>query len=134
MLMEHWVSGLISIQSGSVVYGCTRRCINPSLIRNFSPWCRQHVLFRSDNEAVVHILISRTSKVPCIMHVLLDLLSAAARFNFTFTAQHIPGIHNNIADALSRFHWQEFRRLAPDAQLHPVPVSHQLWELLIPPH
>ena len=90
-------------------------------------------LFRSDNEAVVDILISRTSKVPCIMQLLRHLLSGAARFNFTFTAQHIPGIHNNIADALSRFHWQEFRQLAPDAQLHLVPVPHQLWQLLIPP-
>ena len=38
-------------------------------------WCRQHVLSRSDNEAVVHILISRTSKVPCIMQLLRHLLS-----------------------------------------------------------
>ena len=98
-----------------------------------SQWFRRHVLFRSDNEAVVHILRSRTSKVPCIMRLLRHLLSAAARFNFTFTSQHIPGIHNNIADALSRFHWQEFRRLAPLAQPYPVPVPHQLWELLIPP-
>ena len=74
-----------------------------------SQWFWRHVLFRSDNEAVIHILHSRTSKVPCIMHLLRLLLSAAARFNFTFTSQHIPGIHNNIADALSRFHWQDFR-------------------------
>ena len=82
---------------------------------------------------MVHILISRTSKVPCIMQLLRYLLSAAARFKFTSTAQHIPGVHNNIADALSRFSWQEFRRLAPDAQLHPVSIPHQLWELFIPP-
>lgn len=98
-----------------------------------SQWFRRHVLFRSDNEAVVHILLSRTSKVPCIMRLLRLLLSAAARFNFTFTSQHIPGIHNNIADAHSRFHWQDFRRLAPWAHPYPVPVPHQLWELLIPP-
>ena len=29
-----------------------------------SQWFQRHVLFRSDNEAVVHILLSRTSKVP----------------------------------------------------------------------
>lgn len=98
-----------------------------------SQWYRQHVLFRCDNEAVVHILLARSSRVPCIMGLLRHLLSAAARFNFTFTSQHIPGVHNNIADALSRFRWQEFRRLAPQAQPHPVPIAHQLWELLIPP-
>jgi len=97
-----------------------------------SQWSRRHVLFRSDNEAVVHILLARTSKVPCIMQLLRHLLSAAARFNFTFTSQHIPGVHNNIADALSRFHWQEFWRLAPMAHPHPVPIAPQLWELLIP--
>ena len=98
-----------------------------------SQWSRRHVLFRSDNEAVVHILLARTSKVPCIMQLLRHLLSAAARFNFTFTSQHIPGVHNHIADALSHFHWQAFRHLAPMAQAHPVPIAPQLWELLIPP-
>jgi len=29
---------------------------------------------------------------------------------------HIPGVHNSDADALSYFHWQEFRHLAPSAQ------------------
>ena len=47
-----------------------------------SQWSRRHVLFQSYNEAVVHILLARTSKVPCIMHLLCHLLSAAARFNF----------------------------------------------------
>ena len=97
-----------------------------------SQWSRRHVPFRSDNEAVVHILLARTLKVLCIMKLLRHLLSAAARFNFTFTSQHIPGVHNNIADALSRFHWQEFRRLAPMAHPHPLPITPQLWELLIP--
>ena len=90
-----------------------------------SQWCR-HVLFRTDNEAVVHILTSRTSKIPCIMQLIHHLLSVSARFNFTFTAQHLPGIHNNIADALSCFRWQEFRRLAPEPQLLPVTVPQQL--------
>ena len=97
-----------------------------------SQWSRRQVLFRSDNSAVVHILLARTPKVPYIMRLLRHLLSAAARFNFTFTSPHIPDVHNNIADALSRFHWQDFRRLAPTAQLHPVAIAPQLWELLIP--
>lgn len=59
------------------------------------------------------------------MQLLCHLLSSAARYNFTFTVRHLPGIHNSIADALSRFRWQEFRRLASKAQLHPVPVPHK---------
>ena len=36
-------------------------------------WFRQQILFRSDNEAVVHILSSRTSKILCIMYLLRKL-------------------------------------------------------------
>ena len=71
-------------------------------------FARRHVLFRSDNEAVVYILNSRTSKVPALMCLLRHLLASVARFNFSFSSQHVPGVHNRIADALSRFHWQEF--------------------------
>jgi len=94
-------------------------------------FARRHVLFRSNNEAVVYILNSRTSKIPVLMHLLRHLLASAARFNFSFSSQHVPGVHNCIADTLSRFHWQEFRRLAPQAQLLPVPIPPQLLEELI---
>jgi len=94
-------------------------------------WHRCHVLFHSDNKTVVHILTSRTSKIPCIMQLLRHLLSAAARCSFTFSAVHLPGIHNSIADALSRFQWQEFRRLAPEALWYPTPIPQQLWDLLM---
>ena len=111
---------------GIVSRGGVFSCMGPQ-------WSRRHILFWSDNQAVVHILLVRMSKVPCIMHLLHYLLSVAACFNFTFTSQHIPGIHNNIADALSHFHWQDFRHLPPMEQLHPVLIAPQLWELLIPP-
>lgn len=96
-------------------------------------FARRHVLFRSDNEAVVYILNSRTSKIPVLMRLLRHLLTSAAHFNFSFSSQHVPGIHNCIADALSRFHWQEFRRLAPEAQLLPISVPPQLLTDLIGP-
>ena len=50
--------------------------------------------FSSDNEAVVAILMTRTSKVPALMHLLHDLLLLAARWGFTFTAAHVPGVEN----------------------------------------
>ena len=97
-------------------------------------WFRQHILFRSDNEAVVTILNSRTSKVPCIMRLVCSLLMAAARFNFSFAAVHVPGVENPIADALSRFRWQDFRQLAPWAQPSPTPIPSHLLEDLTSPH
>lgn len=64
-------------------------------------WPRQHILFRCDNEAEVHILNSRTSKVPALMHLLRYLVLPATRFSFSFSAKHVPGVHNEIPDALS---------------------------------
>jgi len=96
-------------------------------------WFRQHILFRSDNEAVVAILNSRTSKVPCIMRLVRSLLLAAARFNFSFASVHVPGVENPIADALSRFRWQVFRQLAPWAQPSPTPIPSRLLEDLTSP-
>ena len=34
---------------------------------------------------------------------------------------------NRIADALSRFHWQVFQDLAPDANPRPIHLPLQLW-------
>ena len=99
-----------------------------------SHWSRKHVLFRSDNQSVVAMLTSRTSKVPALMHLLRDLLLSAARWGFSFSSVHVPGIQNNVADAISRFHWQEFRRLAPEAQLNPCPIPQLLLDSLIPPY
>ena len=82
---------------------------------------------------MVHILLSRTSKILCIMYLLHKLLSAAARFSFTFTAEHVPGVLNKVTDVLSRFQMQEFRQLAPEARMYPVPVPIQLVEDLTHP-
>ena len=35
------------------------------------------------------------------MHLLRDLVLPAARFSFSFSAKHVPGVHNEIAGALS---------------------------------
>ena len=83
-------------------------------------WPRQHVLLRSDNEAVVHI-----SKVPALMHLLRDLLMSAACFPVSFSATHVPGAQNQIADAISCFHWQEFWCLAPRTHLHPTLIAQE---------
>lgn len=47
-------------------------------------WCTKHFLFRSDNDSVVHMLNSRTSKVPCLMRLLRNMLLSAACHRFPF--------------------------------------------------
>ena len=94
-------------------------------------WANRQVCFRLDNSSVVHILNVRTSRDHHIMGLVCSLISVAARFNFTFQAQHIPGLDNPVADALSRFCWQVFRQLAPDSAM-PTPILEEILQRLAP--
>ena len=64
-------------------------------------WC--------DNELVVAIINSGHSKVPRIMDLLRALIIISMKHNFFIRARHVPGVHNVIADALSRFQEARFR-------------------------
>ena len=82
-------------------------------------WAKLRILFHCDNMAVVDCMRSGTSKSPLVMSLLRELFFVCARCNFAVSATHIAGNNNRIADSLSRFNMQEFRRLAPHAQAHP---------------
>ena len=86
-------------------------------------WANKRIKFWCDNQSVVHILKSGTSKDEKIMHLVRTgtLFLVTAKFNFRVCAKHLPGKTNKIADSLSRFNLQEFFHLAPDA--HPTPVD-----------
>lgn len=47
-------------------------------------WSKQHNLFCINNEAMVYILNTRASRVPCLMQLLCNLLLSAVRFSFSF--------------------------------------------------
>ena len=59
----------------------------------------------------------------------MDLVRAVTfqtlRYNFTFTAIHIPSLDNSIADSLSRFQMDRFRTLAPTASPSACTSLHQ---------
>ena len=67
------------------------------------------------------------------MHLLHDLLLSTARCGFTFTAAHVPGVENKIADAISCFCWQEFRQLAREAYSSPCLIPQLPLDSLTPP-
>ncbi len=85
-------------------------------------WSRKRIKFWCDNQSVVHILQSGTSKDVKIMHLVRALYLITAKYNFRVCASHIPGKTNRIADSLSRFNLQEFFRLAPNANPTPVEI------------
>jgi len=85
-------------------------------------WARKRIMFCCDNEATVYIINKGRSPCTTIMRLMRRLVIVAASNNFSFTAKHIPGSSNNIADALSRFQFQKFRSIAPSAATHPCPL------------
>ena len=48
----------------------------------------------------------------------LNIFNVAAQYIY-ICAVHIPGKHNDIADAISRFQFLRFRHLAPEADTSP---------------
>jgi len=66
------------------------------------------------------------------MMVLLRCLSlVAARNAFAFTASYTPGWDNCIADALSRFDFQHFHHLTPQAAHMATPIPPSLLAQLL---
>ena len=87
------------------------------------------IVIRSDNESVVSIVNRQTSKCPSIMTLVRFFVLQCLKRNITFSARHIPGKDNNIADALSRFQVHRFRHLAPEADQAGAVVPDFLWRL-----
>jgi len=50
--------------------------------------------------------------------------------NCLVKADHIDGCKNDIADALSRFQYERFRRLAPFADEQATPMPAHVWNIL----
>ncbi len=87
-----------------------------------SEWSTKIILFHCDNSATVHCISKGRSNAPKIMPFLRRLIWISACHQFVIKAEHIPGHQNEIADALSRFLFQKFRTLAPDADSNPTPI------------
>ena len=89
----------------------------------------KRIIIRSDNTTAVAIINKNTSKCPKIMRLVRFFVLQCLNSNISFTAKHIPGKVNPIADALSRFQMARFRAAAPDADLIGTPVPRFLWDL-----
>ena len=94
-----------------------------------SRWSRQHVRFHCDNIAVVAVLNKRTAKSPPLAHLLRCLSFYSAYYGFHLSAEHIPGVLNTAADALSRDNLPLFHSLVPYGCPWALPPA--LEELLI---
>ena len=92
-------------------------------------WSGKHVRFHLDNMAVVSVLTSRTARDPLLLHLLRCFSFYSAHFCFHFSARHIVGVTNVVADALSRNNLPLFMSLISQTTQYIIPPS--LHELLI---
>ena len=95
-------------------------------------WSGKKLLFHCDNQAVVDIWASGSSRDPLIMHLVRSIFFSAATHHYTVLVTHIAGTNNSIADSLSRLQITLFRRLAPTADVQPTPVPKSaltLWHI-----
>ena len=79
------------------------------------------VLFFTNNEALVHVINKISCWDPLLMSFVRKLVLSCLKHNILFRARHVPGIHNNLADSLSRLQIQRFQQLTP-AHMHPTPT------------
>ncbi len=75
-----------------------------------------------DNEAVVQCVNEGRSHSPALSPFLRRLKWIVACDQFVIVPRYVAGSENQIADSLSRFLFQKFRRLAPEADEVPSPV------------
>ena len=71
-------------------------------------WACKKVLFHCDNQAVVDIWKTGTTKSSDIMALVRMLYFCAAKYNIHVIITHIAGVNNAIADALSHFQVTRF--------------------------
>ena len=94
-------------------------------------WAGRHVLFHTDNLAVVQVVRNLNVADPLLCNLLRCLYFYSAHYYLMFTAAHIPGVKNVAADALScnNLHVHLFYSLFPQVLRHTIP--HSLVELFL---
>ena len=83
------------------------------------------ILFHIDNESIVHVLSKHTSKEKTIMLMVRFTILHALKYDITFSASHVPGRHNVVADLLSRFQTPRALQQAPFLDQDPTPVPQE---------
>ena len=99
---SHWFSGAWSAAQSSL--SIAYKELYPIVVAAYlwgPQWVSQRVEFLCDNESVVAVLKSGTSRDNSLMVLLRYLTMLAIRHSFSFTASSVPGRDNPVADALS---------------------------------
>jgi hypothetical protein len=87
------------------------------------------IMFLCDNQAVVHILNSMTSKSDRVMILVREATMRCLDLNIAIRATYLEGKRNIICDSLSRMQMERFWELAPEAEAQPKLIPPRLWNI-----
>ena len=80
----------------------------------------KRLLIFTDNYALVSVINKKTSKNALAMILVRRLVLACLKHNVFVLAQHITGVYNRLADALSRQEIAVFLKDCPNAAKNPI--------------
>ena len=85
-------------------------------------WKGRRIIFVTDNKPITKIWDKGTSPSIPIMSLIRPLYLYAACTGFSISFNHIFGIYNTAADALSRFQMDRFQAAIPHADAQPTKI------------
>ena len=86
----------------------------------------RYVNFHCDNKAIVQVINKQSCKDGEIMKLTRQMVLTAMQYNIKFSASHVPGKFNNLADALSRLQVSPQLLRAHGMREQPVQVPQRL--------
>lgn len=88
------------------------------------------IIFWCDNLGVVQAINNQRCQSPLALRLLRHLVLRCLQYNIMFTARHVPGVENCVADALSRFDFVKFRALCPEAEEVGLLCLSHIWQMV----
>lgn len=89
-------------------------------------WKNHSIIFHTDNEGLVSILNSKTSRDTDIMCLVRVLVLECMKHNILFRSMFVRGSDNTLADCLSRRQVEKFKALSPNSNPQPTAVPTNL--------
>lgn len=74
-------------------------------VRRWGPsWRGLRVLVGTDNSTAKSVINKLSSSNPVVLRAMQEIFWCSIKFDFLLEAFHVPGVHNELADAVSRVH------------------------------
>ena len=130
-MTEPQYSATLPVHCGIIIYDCSKRndTNHCSCVGWGRDWRGKHIITKSDNESRVR---HKTPQLQdeTLMHMLHCLFFIEAHFRSTLVVEHTPGVHNELADAISCYHATIFFSKVPGACRTLTSVPQELYRYI----